>query len=161
MQQAQGMQSTLEDFFKALRGSDLEVSLNAQVDAARATQLIGWRERDLLKSALGATLAKTQPDRAVFDQAFDRFFRFDSFGVKGQARPSSPAGASQELQPDPESPPQQGSGQGQGGPKGYRMHGVSLSKGRRRCIRWSGLICGMLGAFAAERQSVSPCAAVR
>ena len=123
MQQAQGMQSTLEDFFKALRGSDLEVSLNAQVDAARATQLIGWRERDLLKSALGATLAKTQPDRAVFDQAFDRFFRFDSFGVKGQARPSSPAGASQELQPDPESPPQQGSGQGQGGPGGCQGSG--------------------------------------
>ena len=61
------MQATLEDFFKALRGSDIEVSLNAQIDAARATALVGWRERELLKSALGATLVKTVPDRAIFD----------------------------------------------------------------------------------------------
>jgi len=27
------VQATLEDFFKALRGSDFEVSLNAQIDA--------------------------------------------------------------------------------------------------------------------------------
>ena len=73
------MQATLEDFFKALRGSDLDVSLNAQLDAARAVALVGWRDRRLLKSALGATLAKTIPDRALCDGAFDRFFAFDSF----------------------------------------------------------------------------------
>ncbi|MGP1684020.1 MAG: VWA domain-containing protein [Giesbergeria sp.] len=73
------MQATLEDFFKALRGSDLDVSLNAQVDAARAIELVGWRDRALLKSALGATLAKTIPDRALCDAVFDRFFCFKSF----------------------------------------------------------------------------------
>ena len=52
------MQATLEDFFKALRGSDLDVSLNAQIDAARATALVGWGERELLKAALGTTLVE-------------------------------------------------------------------------------------------------------
>ena len=73
------MQATLEDFFKALRGSDLDVSLSAQLDAARAVALVGWGDRTLLKSALGATLAKTIPDHALFDDVFDRFFCLESF----------------------------------------------------------------------------------
>jgi uncharacterized protein with von Willebrand factor type A (vWA) domain len=111
------MQSTLEDFFKALRGSDLEVSLNAQVDAARAVQLVGWKERDLLKSALGTTLAKSQPDRAVFDEAFDRFFRFDSFGTGLQVARSAAASSLQERSQERLSLAE-GGGQGQGGPGG-------------------------------------------
>ena len=83
------MQATLEDFFKALRGSDLEISLNAQIDAARAVELVGWRDRTLLKSALGTTLAKTTTDRVLFDEAFDRFFRFSSF--ENMAAQGSPA----------------------------------------------------------------------
>src|SRR3990167_2661529 len=73
------VQATLEDFFKALRGSDLEIHLNAQVEAARAVELVGWSDRALLKIALGTTLAKTTVDRALFDEAFDHFFRFSSF----------------------------------------------------------------------------------
>jgi hypothetical protein len=106
------LQATLEDFFKALRGSGLEVSLNAQIDAARAIGLVGWRERDLVKHALGATLAKTMPDRANFDDTFDRFFRFDFFGT-GSATPAGAAAGSQ-----PQSPPREGSAQGGGGPGG-------------------------------------------
>ena len=48
------MQATLEDFFKALRGSDLEIHLNAQVEAARAVELVGWSDRALLKTNLEA-----------------------------------------------------------------------------------------------------------
>ncbi|MCM3562853.1 vWA domain-containing protein [Hydrogenophaga intermedia] len=121
------MQATLEDFFKALRGSDLDVSLNAQIDAARATALVGWHDRELLKSALGATLAKTVPDRAVFDQTFDRFFHFDAFetqrGGKGGSRPAP-------SRPD-EQPPSaaEGSDQGSGGPGGcHGSAGQSLSQ---------------------------------
>jgi uncharacterized protein with von Willebrand factor type A (vWA) domain len=118
------MQATLEDFFKALRGSDLEVSLNAQIDAARATELVGWRERDLLRSALGATLAKTVADRALFDQTFDRFFRFDSFGTRKTGRPGA-------APPADEQPPSgaEGSGQGSGGPGGCQgSAGQALSQ---------------------------------
>lgn len=123
LQQAQGMQSTLEDFFKALRGSDLEVSLNAQVDAAKATQLVGWRERDLLKSALGATLAKSQPDRAIFDEAFDRFFHFDSFGTRRQALLQPVTDAPPEPPADQPSSAEQGGGQGQAGEGGCQGSG--------------------------------------
>jgi hypothetical protein len=117
------LQATLEDFFKALRGSDLDVSLNAQIDAARATELVGWRERELLKSALGATLAKNLPDRAIFDDTFDRFFRFDSFGTGAvaQGKPGAPA--------QPQNPPPEGSGQGSGGPGGCQgSAGQALSQ---------------------------------
>ena len=121
------MQATLEDFFKALRGSDLDVSLNAQIDAARATALVGWGDRELLKSALGATLAKTMPDRAVFDQTFERFFHFDSFGTERAGK----AGARPALVPPGEQPPSspEGSGQGSGGPGGCQgSAGQALSQ---------------------------------
>ncbi|HRH88272.1 MAG TPA: VWA domain-containing protein [Rubrivivax sp.] len=117
------MQATLEDFFKALRGSDLDVSLNAQIDAARATELVGWRERELLKSALGTTLAKNLLDRAIFDETFDRFFRFDSFGTGAvaQGKPGAPA--------QPQNPPPDGGGQGSGGPGGCQgSAGQALSQ---------------------------------
>jgi len=107
------MQATLEDFFKALRGSDLDVSLNAQIDAARATALVGWGERELLKAALGTTLAKTLPDLAVFDETFDRFFHFDSFGTTAASAGAPAVDASQ-----PQAPPRESSGQGSGGPGG-------------------------------------------
>ncbi|MGK2898978.1 MAG: VWA domain-containing protein [Burkholderiaceae bacterium] len=123
------MQATLEDFFKALRGSDLEISLNAQIDAARATALVGWRERELLKSALGATLAKTLPDRAVFDETFDRFFRFDSFGTRALSKAAPAAGQPPPL--EEEQPPSnaEGSGGGSGGPGGCQgSAGQALSQ---------------------------------
>ena len=120
------MQATLEDFFKALRGSDLDVSLNAQIDAARATALVGWGERELLKSALGTTLAKTLLDRAIFDETFDRFFRFDSFGT---AKAGAPGGLPAPDAAQPQAPPREGSGQGSGGPGGCQgSSGQALSQ---------------------------------
>lgn len=121
------MQATLEDFFKALRGSDLDVSLNAQIDAARATALVGWSDRELLKSALGATLAKTVPDRAIFDQAFERFFHFDSFGTERAGKPGAPPAGVPSGEPPPAT--DQGSGQGSGGPGGcHGSGGQALSQ---------------------------------
>ncbi len=118
------VQATLEDFFKALRGSDLEISLNAQIDAARAVALVGWSDRTLLKSALGTTLAKTTTDRALYDEAFDRFFRFNSFenmaAQGGPAKPASDAMAAQDL-PDPAQDKQTATGSG--GPGGCQGSG--------------------------------------
>ncbi len=83
------MQTTLEDFFKALRGAALEPSLDAEIDASRAVSLIGWHDRELLKSALGSTLAKSMLEREVFDEAFDRFFAFDAFAGMPPPDPDS------------------------------------------------------------------------
>jgi len=109
------VQATLEDFFKALRGSDFEVSLNAQIDAARAVALVGWSDRALLKSALGATLAKTTPDRALFDDAFDRFFRFSAFENLSAPAQDPPAQSAQS--------PQDTAATGSGGPGGCQGRG--------------------------------------
>ena len=73
------MRATLEDFFKALRGSGLDVALDAQIDASRALTLVGWRDRELLRGALRATLVKSLPDGELFDECFARFFSFAVF----------------------------------------------------------------------------------
>ena len=121
------MQATLEDFFKALRGSDLEVHLNAQVDAARAVELVGWSDRTLLKNALGTTLAKTTADRVLFDEAFDRFFRFDAF-QKPMGSASGAPGAGQATSQDadqtkPDQPKDAQPQMGSGGPGGCQGSG--------------------------------------
>lgn len=73
------MQETLEDFFKALRGSGLELSLTDGIEAGRAAQVVGLADREALKYAWGATLAKSLDDRLIFDACFDHFFSFDTF----------------------------------------------------------------------------------
>ena len=83
------MQATLEDFFKALRGATLEPTLDAELDASRAVALVGWSDRELLKAALGSTLAKSIVERDIFDETFDRFFDFDAFAGKALADDSA------------------------------------------------------------------------
>ena len=93
------MQATLEDFFKALRGAALEPSLDAELDASRAVALVGWSDRELLKSALGTTLVKSLPDREVFDETFERFFQFDAFSGGAAEQALSDAFGEQGPQP--------------------------------------------------------------
>jgi uncharacterized protein with von Willebrand factor type A (vWA) domain len=85
------MRATLEDFFKALRGSGLDVALDAQIDASRALTLVGWRDRELLRDALRATLVKSLPDGELFDECFARFFSFTAFRDWSIARADSAA----------------------------------------------------------------------
>ena len=118
------MQATLEDFFKALRGSDLEISLNAQIDAARAVELVGWSDRTLLKRALGTTLAKTTADRALYDEAFDRFFRFSSFeNMAAQGSPALRGSDAMAAQDPPDQDQDKQTATGSGGPGGCQGSG--------------------------------------
>ncbi|WP_293395929.1 VWA domain-containing protein [Nevskia sp.] len=73
------MQRALEEFVLALRGSGLEPGLSECVDAYRAARIVGLDDRDGLREALGATLAKTEPGRAIFDDVFERYFSFTMF----------------------------------------------------------------------------------
>lgn len=108
------MQETLEDFFKALRGSDLDVTLTDSIEAGRAIEIVGLADREVLKHALGATLAKSMDERLIFDACFDRFFSFDTFKER-------PAGGGDGVNTTPFAMEGSGSGAGSGGSGGQRL----------------------------------------
>lgn len=123
------MQETLEDFFKALRGSDLDVSLTDGIEAGRALSIVGVADREVLRHALGATLAKSLDDRIVFDACFDRFFSYDIFkkssgAIDQKAKELNPS-ESQDMRHDEESAPKVGKGQCAGAGGGGGAQGLA------------------------------------
>ena len=79
-----GMQSTMEDFLRALRASDVRVTPAEAIDAHQAIDVVGYADRELFRDALCSTLAKTESEVARFDEVFDNFF-------KREAPPPPPA----------------------------------------------------------------------
>lgn len=73
------MERAFTNFLKALRGADVRVSVAETLDALRVVELVGWSDREALKTSLSFTLAKTTTDKALFDACFEDFFRSDSF----------------------------------------------------------------------------------
>ena len=70
-----GMQSTMEDFLRALRASDVRVTPAEAIDAHQAVDIVGYADRELFRDALCSTLAKTESEVARFDEVFDNFFK--------------------------------------------------------------------------------------
>ncbi|HBF99450.1 MAG TPA: hypothetical protein DDW95_12935, partial [Alphaproteobacteria bacterium] len=70
------MDQTLGNFIKALRNSEVRVSSMEAVDAHHVVDLIGYRDRDMLKNSLALVLPKTPEEKAIYDYTFDRFFAF-------------------------------------------------------------------------------------
>ena len=68
------MQHTLEQFFRALRASEVRVSPAEAIDASRAAMVTGYGDRALFKDALCATLAKSAEEVETFDRVFETFF---------------------------------------------------------------------------------------
>ena len=75
------MQHQMEDFIRALRAADVGVSPAEAIDAHEAVARIGYADRELLKDALCATLAKSEDEVARFDRAFDNFFARSAFDM--------------------------------------------------------------------------------
>ncbi|MEM7252153.1 MAG: VWA domain-containing protein [Pseudomonadota bacterium] len=73
------MQQTLENFLKALRGLDVRVSLDESIEAHRTLNLVGVADREILRHALGITLAKSEHEKLQFDECFEQFFRIEDF----------------------------------------------------------------------------------
>lgn len=73
------MEKTLGEFVSALRKADLEVSPAESLDAMAALEIIGLRNRKLLKDSLSIVLAKTPEEKALFKICFDRFFSYQDF----------------------------------------------------------------------------------
>ncbi|HXV01404.1 MAG TPA: VWA domain-containing protein [Caulobacteraceae bacterium] len=81
------MHRTLEDFVRALRANEVQVSPAEAIDAHRAVAAVGFAERTLLKDALAVTLAKNAEEVTRFDACFETFFTRSSLarGSTGQA----------------------------------------------------------------------------
>ncbi len=71
------MRPTLERFIRALRVSDVPVSVREGLEAHEVADLVGFADRDILKHALAATMAKTEDEKDRFEECFERFFARD------------------------------------------------------------------------------------
>lgn len=76
------MDRTLGEFVTVLRKTGVEVSAAETIDAANTMELVGYADRGLLKLSLGMVLAKTEGERALFGDCFERFFAFRGFSEK-------------------------------------------------------------------------------
>ncbi|TML26735.1 MAG: VWA domain-containing protein [Actinobacteria bacterium] len=61
-------------FAEELRAEGLSVGTAELLDAFDALAEVPWAQRESVREALAATLAKSQEDRRVFELIFDRFF---------------------------------------------------------------------------------------
>ena len=69
----------LEDFIRALRASEVRVSVAEAMEAHEVAATFGFADRTLLKDALSITVAKTAGEKERFNETFDLFFARDQF----------------------------------------------------------------------------------
>lgn len=96
----------IADFVRILRAADIRVSPAETLDAAEIFDTIGFDDRNILKHALGQTLAKTEMEKLAFDEAFETYFRLP------EETPPPMAAAQEEGETDDKSA-EQNSGEGQ------------------------------------------------
>jgi hypothetical protein len=87
----------MEDFFRALRAADVRVSPAEAIDAHLTVACVGYADRELLRDALCATLAKSEDEVDRFEATFDTFFARAAFQVPPPPEnPDESSGRSQE-----------------------------------------------------------------
>jgi hypothetical protein len=84
------MDQVLQNLITVLRGSGIRISVAESIDAMCAAQLMGYDDRQILKDTLSATLAKSQPEKEIFDDCFDRFFTLEDFSEPETDSPEVP-----------------------------------------------------------------------
>jgi uncharacterized protein len=105
----------LRRFLQVARGAGLKVSAAEGIDAARAVDLVGFENREVLKDSLGLVLAKTPDEKAAYDEVFDLYFKRDEFSGGGEEEAA-------ESEQDPFSSPSNGAGgDGMGGQGGQSL----------------------------------------
>jgi uncharacterized protein with von Willebrand factor type A (vWA) domain len=103
----------LRRFLQVARGAGLRVSAAEGIDAARAVQMIGFADRDILKDSLGLILAKTPEEKAAYDEAFELYFKRDDLGAS-EDEAEGPSRRSAAQSQGGEGGQGEGSGQGLG-----------------------------------------------
>src|SRR6476619_4637490 len=69
-----GLPERLLGFAEELRNEGVAIGTAELLDAFAALGEVPWTEREDVREALAATLAKSQEDRRVFELVFERFF---------------------------------------------------------------------------------------
>src|SRR3954463_15095961 len=69
-----GLPERLLGFAEELRNEGVAIGTAELLDAFAALGEVPWTEREDVREALAATLAKSQEDRRVFELVFQRFF---------------------------------------------------------------------------------------
>jgi len=73
------MDQILEDFIFALRRSGVRTSVDESIEAVRAVEVVGYQDKEILRNALSVVLAKSEMEKRIFEECFERFFVFDRF----------------------------------------------------------------------------------
>ena len=84
------MLDRLLSFSEALRGAGVPVSVGENLDALRSLEHVDWLDRVAWRSALGATMLKSNAHRPAFDTLFELYF-----GSGGGADDTPPSRAEQ------------------------------------------------------------------
>ena len=107
------MLDAFQGFVHELRAVGLPVSMTENLDAMRAVEHLDLSDRELLRTALGATLVKHAHHRPAFDTVFDVYFSPYGAGAGGDDGDGSGA---DEAQAEGGPPGETGAGAGGGNP---------------------------------------------
>ena len=106
-------------FGRSLRAARLSIDLGAAVDFARALTLVDIADREQVRAAGAAVFVRRRDDRAVYDAAFDRWWRQRGSRFSDEFQPStlrSPDDAMVEEEAPGTTPPEPGADRGEMGP---------------------------------------------
>ncbi len=88
MSEAAPASEPLRRFLQVARGAGLRISAAEGIDAARAVEMVGYADREVLKHALALVLAKTPEEKALHDDAFELYFRHEGLNARAPASES-------------------------------------------------------------------------
>ena len=108
------MERSLANFIRALRMADVRVSTAETLDAFRTAEVVGWRDRQLLKDALGLVLPKTHDEKEAYEACFEQFFRVEDFRTDPADAPPPESADDAEGEPEGDGPAGEGEGGGGG-----------------------------------------------
>lgn len=113
------MDRLLTSFIRALRNADIRISTAETLDAFGTVELVGYRDRQLLKDSLSLVLPKTLDEKVAFNTCFDQFF---SFRQRDPLLPGDAVADDESGSSDADAAGESGGGQTGGGddPQGQR-----------------------------------------
>ena len=94
------MERTLTQYIRALRAAGAGVSTTEAIDAARTLDVVGYGDRTVMKTALGAVLAKSVEEKALHSRLFDLYFHRDAVAEPPPEDEAEQAAASSDREND-------------------------------------------------------------